>query len=376
MPQHQPHSILIIGAGIAGLTAAIALSNKGYVCEVAEITHAGEPIGAALTITGRAIDTLSVIGLLEDCQILGHINCVTGDSYDAAGGLIGGNRSGGDAAPASIGTYRPVLSRLLIDRALACGVRIRWSTSIDAIRQTAGTVSVRFTDGTDGQFGLLVGADGIRSRVRELVFGDATRPLYTGQMSVRWMAQGPPIAGPAMMYFAPGVKLLGYALPKQQLVYVTTVSDHKVPLHPDHDAARLLLGRHLALFTAPYAREIARRLTPASHVIVRPFEWLLVPSPWFRGRVLLIGDAAHATTAHLASGGGMAMEDGVVLAECLAAAQSLEAGLEAFMQRRFERVRVVVDGSVEISELEQQGAAPGLLVARAGKAFRQLAQPY
>jgi 2-polyprenyl-6-methoxyphenol hydroxylase-like FAD-dependent oxidoreductase len=193
---------------------------------------------------------------------------------------------------------------------------------------------------------------------------------------VRWMAEGPPIAGPAMMYYGPGVKLLGYALPKQQLIYVSTVSDHKVPLHPDPDAARQLLAGHLGLFTAPYAREIAKRLTPASNVIVRPFEWLLVPSPWYRGRVLLIGDAAHATTAHLASGGGMAMEDGVVLAECLAAAQSLEAGLEAFMQRRFDRVRIVVDGSVEISELEQQGAAPGLLAARVGQAFRQLAQPY
>jgi 2-polyprenyl-6-methoxyphenol hydroxylase-like FAD-dependent oxidoreductase len=70
------------------------------------------------------------------------------------------------------------------------------------------------------------------------------------------------------------------------------------------------------------------------------------------------------------------MEDGVVLAECLAAAPSLGAGLEAFMQRRFDRVRIVVDGSVEISELEQQGAAPSLLAARVGQAFRQLAQPF
>jgi 2-polyprenyl-6-methoxyphenol hydroxylase-like FAD-dependent oxidoreductase len=376
MPEHQTQRVLIIGAGIAGLTAAIALSQKGYVCEVAEITPAGEPIGAALTITGRAIETLSVIGLLQQCQALGHVNCLSGNRYDAAGALIGEKRPAGGAAPASIGTYRPLLSRLLIDRALACGVRIRWTTSIDAIRQTAGSVGVRFTDGTDGQFDLLVGADGIRSRVRQLVFGDATRPQYTGQMSVRWMAEGPPIEWPAMMYYAPGVKLLGYALPKQQLIYVSTVSDHKVPLHPDHDAARLLLAGHLGLFTAPYAREIAKRLTPASNVIVRPFEWLLVPSPWYRGRILLIGDAAHATTAHLASGGGMAMEDGVVLGECLAAAQSLEAGLESFMQRRFDRVRIVVDGSVEISELEQQGAAPGLLAARVGQAFRLLAQPY
>jgi 2-polyprenyl-6-methoxyphenol hydroxylase-like FAD-dependent oxidoreductase len=376
MPEHKPQSVLIVGAGIAGLTAAIALSQKGYVCEVAEITPAGEPIGAALTITGRAIETLAVIGLLADCQAIGHVNCLSGEHYDSAGAPIGEKTPTGRTPPASLGTYRPVLSRLLIDQALACGVRIRWSTSIDALTQTADIVSVRFTDGTDGQFDLLVGADGIRSRVRQLVFGDATRPQYTGQMSVRWMAEGPPIPAPAMMYYAPGVKLLGYALPKQQLIYVTTVSDHKVPLHPDHDAARLLLAGHLRLFTAPYAREIAKRLTPASNVIVRPFEWLLVPSPWYRGRVLLIGDAAHATTAHLASGGGMAMEDGVVLAECLAAAPSLGAGLEAFMQRRFDRVRIVVDGSVEISELEQQGAAPSLLAARVGQAFRQLAQPF
>ncbi len=65
MRGHQPQSVLIIGAGIADLTAAIALSQKGYVCEVAEITPAGEPIGAALTITARAIKTLCIIGLLS-----------------------------------------------------------------------------------------------------------------------------------------------------------------------------------------------------------------------------------------------------------------------------------------------------------------------
>jgi 2-polyprenyl-6-methoxyphenol hydroxylase-like FAD-dependent oxidoreductase len=368
---------LIVGGGIAGLTAAIALTRKGVACEVVEITASGEPVGAAITITGPAMEALNAVGVLEACKRLGRVNPLTPGSFDAAGRPIGDSHSPGYKPPPAVGMYRPVLSDLLREQARQNGALLRFDTGVRALTQSDSAVAVEFTDGTGERYDFVVGADGIRSKVRQMVFGQNTQPHSAGQTSVRWMAAGPPIDGPSMMYYADNVKVLGYALPQQNLVYVSTVSNRDdATEHVDRVKAREILANQLACFTAPYVVKLAERLTMESNVIVRPFEWLLVPDPWYHGRVVLIGDAAHAMTAHLASGGGMAMEDGVVLAECLAVTPSLHSGLDAFMKRRFERVRMVVESSVEISKLEQQRASPGAIQARTQAAHKQLAAPY
>jgi 2-polyprenyl-6-methoxyphenol hydroxylase-like FAD-dependent oxidoreductase len=368
---------LIVGGGIAGLTAAIALARKGIDCEVVEITESGEPVGAAITITGPAVDTLATVGVLEACKHLGQVNPLTTQSFDATGKSIGAAHVGGGQTQTAVGMYRPVLSELLRQQARQQQTRLRLGVGLRALTQRPHSVLVAFTDGSSGEYDLVVGADGIRSQVRQWVFGEHIRPEYAGQTSVRWMAEGPPIEGPAMMYYAPHVKVLGYALPRQNLIYLSTVSDRAQAIeHVTDEEARTMLAEQLACFTAPYVVAMAKRLTPKSKVIVRPFEWLLVPDPWYRQRIVLIGDAAHAMTAHLASGGGMAMEDGVVLADCIAAAESLPSGLDAFMRRRFARVQLVVDASVGISKLERERAPPNVLQARTRAALRQIATPY
>jgi len=293
-----------------------------------------------------------------------------------SGKPIGDSPPGSREAPAAVSIFRPVLSELLSKQARRHGARLRYSVSVKTLVQIDDGVVAEFTDGTQGRYDLVVGADGIRSEVRRLAIADDIQPHHARQTSVRWMAKGPPIDGPHMLYCAPTITLLSIPLPLQNFIYVATVSNGCLTEHVDSDKARAILAEQLAAFTAPYVVELAKRLTPASDVVVRPFEWLLVPYPWFRGRVLLIGDAAHATTPYLAAGGGMAMEDAVVLAECLATAASVKVGLEAFMKRRFERVRQVVDSSAAISKLEQEGASPSTIYARRNAAIRQLAEPY
>jgi 2-polyprenyl-6-methoxyphenol hydroxylase-like FAD-dependent oxidoreductase len=122
--------------------------------------------------------------------------------------------------------------------------------------------------------------------------------------------------------------------------------------------------------------ELRKRLTPDAKLIGRPFEWILLPEPWHKGRALLIGDAAHATSAHMGQGGGMALEDSAVLGQCIAAAASLPEAFDAFMARRFERVRAVVETSVGLSRLEQAHAPPSENVALLTRALSALAQPY
>jgi 2-polyprenyl-6-methoxyphenol hydroxylase-like FAD-dependent oxidoreductase len=114
---------------------------------------------------------------------------------------------------------------------------------------------------------------------------------------------------------------------------------------------------HLQALTAPFGGSVpaARaHLSTDSQIIYRPLEWLLMPGPWFKGRVVLIGDAAHATTPHLASGAGLAAEDGLVLADELAKHTSVPDALQRFMTRRYERARLVVETSVRMGESEMQ----------------------
>ena len=111
-------------------------------------------------------------------------------------------------------------------------------------------------------------------------------------------------------------------------------------------------------------------------MICRPFEWILLPNPWTKGQAIVIGDAAHATTAHLGMGGGMALEDAVVLGQCITSASNLDEAFSMFMHRRYERVRIVVESSVALSNLEQRSAPPSENVAFYTKAVNALSQPY
>lgn len=110
--------------------------------------------------------------------------------------------------------------------------------------------------------------------------------------------------------------------------------------------------------------ELREQITDSSLVIYRPLEALLMPAPWYKDRVLLIGDAAHATTPHLGQGAAQAVEDGVVLGELLQRNEPLQNLLDEFMQRRFERCKFIVEGSLQLGEWEMrptpEADAPGL----------------
>ena len=116
-----------------------------------------------------------------------------------------------------------------------------------------------------------------------------------------------------------------------------------------------LLASELDEFGGILAR-LRASLGPDSRINYRPLENLLLARPWHRGRVLLIGDAAHATTPHLAYGAGLAVEDGLVLGELAQTGVPLHQLFERFTERRFERCRMVVEGSTQLGELELRHA--------------------
>lgn len=368
---------LIVGGGIAGLSAALALSRVGVHCDVVEI--ADSPLGASLGLSGRATDALVELGVYDECRttstVFSHDQMPT-SLRDTAGQLLspGPKRPEWLGIRDSIGVYRPVFLEILADHARRLGVTIERGVTAEAIEDRSDASRVKFSNGEQFCYDLVIGADGIRSRTRGLVFPDAPTPTYAGQLSIRWMAPGPAVPDEGF-YLGPMGRLGFYYLP-QGMVYVPAV----VPLSEwkrfTDGEVHALFTRLLDSYTARAIVELRKRLAPDAILIARPFEWILVPEPWHRGRTILIGDAAHATTANMGQGGGMAIEDAVVLAQCIRDASTLADAFDNFMRRRFARVRTVVESSVELSKLDLAKAPPKEYVGYLAAALGALGQPY
>ena len=231
-----------------------------------------------------------------------------------------------------------------------------------------------FTTGEQRTYDVLLGADGIASATRDVLFPDGPKPTYAGQWSIRWMAPGPPVE-PESWYMNSVGRLGFYSLP-EGFVYVPSVFNIPENKRMSNEDLYEMFSSLLDSMTAPAIVELRSRLNADATLIGRPFQWVLLPNPWHRDRALLIGDAAHATTSHMGMGGGMALEDSVVLAQCIRDAETVTDAFRAFMTRRFERVALVVNTSLELSRLEQEGASPVEGRALLGKARAALLDPY
>lgn len=121
--------------------------------------------------------------------------------------------------------------------------------------------------------------------------------------------------------------------------------------------------------------EVRAEVTDPARIAYRPFSSMLLAPPWYRGRVVLVGDATHTPTPQMASGAGMAIEDTIVLTELLTGGTSLPGVLEQFMERRYERCRMVVEASLQVSEWEKTPDAPDAdpmgVLARANAALAE-----
>ena len=369
--------VLLIGGGIAGLSTAIALARRGIHCDVVELSD--EALGASMGISGRAAEALDELGIYD--QMYEQATPWARDSkvasfFDATGRLISElpERPEWPGYKTALGVYRPVLLAVMAENAQKLGVEIRRGITAETINDTGDVVDVTFTDGQKGQYDFVVGADGIGSATRARIFPDVPKPTYAGQISVRWSALGPAIQ-PEGWYLGPVGKLGFFHLP-QGMVCVAAVVDEAEYHRKTDEEAYSLVTRLLDSYTAPAIVEIRDKLTPKDKIIIRPFEWVFLPEAWYRGRVLLIGDAAHATTAHMGMGGGMALEDSVVLAQCVASNSSVPEAFQAFMDRRLSRARTVVETSIALSNLEQSGAPRSENHKVYTSGLNAIAQPY
>ena len=368
--------VLVVGGGPAGMTAAIALRAQGLRPELVEIDRDWTPLGVGLLLQGPPLRALRSIGVLDACVEAGFpVHDVT--FMNVHGDVLGVARSpavAGPEYPPSLAMARPALHRVLAARVEADGTPVRLGLTAEAISQTGDRVDVGFDDGSRGSYDLVVAADGAHSHVRRLAFDSGAEPQFTGQAIWRTMVRRPPGHRNYPIIFGPGGKL-GLVPVSEKELYIYLLQTPPTDERPPQDEwAECMRG-----FMANYNVEVdglREQIVDPALVDYRALSALLVPRPWHRGRVVLLGDAAHTTTPHLSYGVGMAVEDSIVLAEEAASGDPAEQVLERFTKRRYERCRIVVENSVLLGEWEKHPGTPGAEPGRVvGETFAVLAQP-
>ena len=350
------HRILIIGGGFSGMSAAIELRKLGAEVDLVEIDPGWRSYGAGISLGGATLRAFRRLGVLDEFMAQGHaadgVNLCTPHGRQIAS--LPTPRIAGPEVPGGGAIMRPVLARILADATRASGTNVYLGCTFTAIEQDDSGVDVSFTDGQHRRYDLVIGADGLYSKMRETLFPDAPKPRYCGQAVWRAVLPRPPEIQTATMWLGPQVKPGVNPVSKTEMYLFVTeprpTNDHVDPASFASRMRALLEG-----FPAPALQAMREQIGPDSQIIFRPLEGLLMPRPWSRGRVVLIGDTVHATTPHLASGACIGIEDALVLAEEISRTPDLAGALTAFETRRWERCRMVVENSGRLGDIEIAG---------------------
>ena len=368
--------VLVVGGSMAGMSCAIQMRKAGIAVDLVEIDPTWKAVGAGITITGPTLRAIKTIGVLPEVLAAG----ATWNSikvHDKAGTLLeeAPLHAIGPDLPTTGAVLRPLLHKILAAATTASGVNVRLGLSVTELAEHPDQVDATFSDGTQGRYDLVVGADGIFSKTRDMIFPGAAKPRFTGQVIYRLLAERPPGVD-RTYFFMGGDYKVGFNPVSATHMYMYLLQP--APNNPWIDAKdqpqRLYEAMDGFGGFIPQIRDTVRT-TNAHTVNYRPLEVLLQPAPWYRGHVVLIGDAAHSTTPHLASGAGMAIEDGIVLTEEIQTQPTLTAALEKFMERRFERCRLVIENSVKLGDIEMNHGSTAEHTRLMVEALSALRQP-
>lgn len=369
---------LVVGGGIGGLSAGIALRQAGLDVDLIELHPTFNVYGVGIIQPSNALRALDTLGLADDCMKRGSpygpVKMCASNGFQF--GLAGTPPMG--RLPVHNGISRRILHEVLLDGAKANGLPIRMDLTVASLENGPDSVTVTFTEGSTGEYDLVVGSDGVYSKVRSLVLGDFA-PRYTGQSVWRYSFPRPADLDTAYIFFGKQTKV-GLVPMTADTMYMFVVSaEGDDPKIPEAELVPRLKGL-LAEYESPMVRAVVEQITDPKGVIYRPLETLLIADCWYKNRVLLIGDAVHATIPQLGQGAGLAIEDAVVLGELIQSGDLLPTVLENFMKRRYDRCKMVVDASNTLGEWEQlewkgqlpEGANMGALM---GKTLGALGAP-
>jgi 2-polyprenyl-6-methoxyphenol hydroxylase-like FAD-dependent oxidoreductase len=366
-------TILIIGGGIGGLTSAIALGRQGHDIEVIERDPHWAVYGVGIIQQGNVVRVMKELGLIDDYLDAGF-------GFDQVDVYV---PSGAHVAslpipklvpdyPAGVGIGRRALHKVLGDRAIEAGANVRLGVIATMFADDGEGVTVAFSDGSESRYDFVIGADGVYSQTRGMVFPDAPGPEFTGQAVWRYNFERPDDVVSLRSYEGPtGVGLM--PLSKDLMYMFITTPEPGNPRYPHDKLAEAMRSKLEGL--APAIAALGEGITDNDAVVYKPLEWLMLEGDWHKGRIVLLGDAVHATTPHLGQGAGMAIEDSVVLADELSRADTPEAAFRSFRERRFARCDYIVRASLALCH-GQLGKGPRVEQAKATHdMFRVISEP-
>lgn len=347
----------IVGAGSAGLALALTLTRKGFAPVVFEKRTEQQVIeeGIFLTLAPNGMNALRGLGLAAEALRLGVETraIVLHNEHGKALGTVDYARHTAQFGAPSVTMRRGALGEMLLKAARAAGVPIHFEAGVTAVANLDAEVAMTTADGATHSFDVLVGADGLRSSVRRLAMPDLPAPAYNGLLGsggIVDVPDVPPTNGQMLMTFGKRA-FFGY------------IKDPGGPVYwfnsfPADEQQAQLIDRKAApgYFEALHRTDpsVNRRIiAAAAPEVSRIYPDYDVPSLpyWSTGRVILIGDAAHAVTPHSGQGASMALEDALVLAACLEAEPTPEGAFRRFEALRRDRVEAAV-------RLGRQGGTP------------------
>ena len=346
--------VLIVGAGIAGLSAAIQLEKAGYEVEIAEQTKRWENAGAGIVLWPNALKVMDVCGIREDVQsrgnILHELNVV-----DTKGKLINGFDFRDNSEMEKL--YSIAIARAELHSALVGGLKkskILMDTSVKQITDKNEKVEARLTNDEVREYDFIIGADGIHSKVRELIFGE-TKLRYANHAGWRFITERADNSNTAYEVWGNG-KRFGIVPIKNGKYYcfstINTGSNNQ-----KYKNISVSDYRNLNSEFGWKTKEILDSLTDEVKLIYDDLFDFKIKS-WHKGNVVLIGDAAHAVTPNLGSGAAMAMEDSVCLTEALCRNSSAQSAFEEYYKKRYKRIGFIREASFWFGE---RGQVKGVL---------------
>ncbi|WP_328664950.1 FAD-dependent oxidoreductase [Streptomyces sp. NBC_00328] len=360
-------TVLVIGGGAAGNAMTILLRRAGLTVDLIEARDDwNATAGSGITLQGNALRVLRELGVWEEVSASGFgfgsvgITAPEGTVLHVARDI----RTGGDDLPATVGMQRPRLQRILIDAVRASGASVRLGTRVEQLEQDGTGVNARFTDGSEGRYDLVIAADGLGSTTRAAI-GITAKPEPTG-MAI-WRVAVPRPAGVTRTDLAYGgpAYIAGYCPTSDTTIYAYVVEANRdrASIPPESYADEM---RGLAAAYGGCWPEITEHITDPAKVNYTWFDRMLVEGSWHRGRVVLVGDAAHCCPPTLAQGAALSLEDAWVLSRLLTSTEVWDDALfQAYYDRRITRVRPVVEASVQIGQWQLDGVrdadVPGLM---------------
>ena len=365
--------ILVVGAGIGGQSVAIGLKKAGFEVDIVEIHKEFNVYGVGIIQQANALRALDAIGVADEA-------IRRGSPYGKVKLCLPHGVQIGEAGTPPIGRFpshngisRKILHDVLFEEAQKVGLQYRMGITVETIDNQPNIAHVTFSDGTSDSSDVVIAADGVNSKVRKLIFGEFTSN-YVGLSVWRYAFKRPASLDTGYIFFNKKHKLGVIPMTAETCYIFVNSAEGDNPIIPEDQLVDKLKA-YMSAYPIPMVQELIPQVTDAKLVNYRTLETLKMPAPWYKNRVVVLGDAAHTTIPQLGSGAALAIEDAVVLIEELQKEGSIEEVFERYMKRRYDRCKMVVDvsetlGAWELLEYTDQplpeGANMGMLMGKTG----------